>query len=120
MIPDHPLLHRAPRNVFEEGLLYDLPRNRIPAQEQNSCPRTSWVLRFPWTSAVPLLNAFPSTLNLMAQLNQIKAYPEYFRIGIGSVFFPPLIHLAVHLKGLYSLLAAMRLCYSKAKCVKNN
>lgn len=78
MIPDHLLLHHAPRNVCEEGLLYDLPRNRIPAQEQNSCPRTFWVLHFPWTSAVPLLNAFPSTFRFNGSVKSNKSLPRIF------------------------------------------
>lgn len=39
-------------------------------------------------------------------------------LGTWNCPLPILTHLAVHLKGIESLLAAMRLCYSKAKGAK--
>ena len=74
MIPDHLLLHRAPRNVFEEGLLYDLSRNRIPAQERPGCcisPGLQLLLSL-------ICHAFPSTFKFHGSVKSNKSLPRIF------------------------------------------
>ena len=92
MVPDHLLLHCcAPGNVFEEGLLYGLPRNWIPAQEPPGCCISPGLQLF----LSLICHAFPSNTcffpppsNLMSQLNQIKAYAEYFRLDVWGCLLP--------------------------------